>query len=67
MNAAEIAAKRQQERQWRAEEKREWDAELASMNAHRPDCICRAVQDWSPGPTCFQQIAILQAKEPTDD
>jgi hypothetical protein len=48
-----------QERHWRAEEKDEWDAELAEANRHRPDCLCRAVHNWTPGPACYQQETLV--------
>lgn len=45
-----------QEKQWRKEEAEDFAAELREANKHRPNCLCRAVRDWSPGPACYQQL-----------
>jgi hypothetical protein len=55
-----------QERQWRAEERAEFDAEARAINRHRDDCLCRAVRDWSPGPPCYQQLVATPNQDHTN-
>lgn len=45
-----------EERRWRREERAEFAAEHEANNQHRPDCLCRAVRDWSDGPACYQKV-----------
>jgi hypothetical protein len=45
-----------QERQWRKEEREDLIRDLAEANRHRPNCLCRAVREWSDGPACYQQV-----------